>query len=139
MTIELTEEQIAKFKELLPAFDSDGIITIKDLGNALRSLEQNPTEAELQDMINEMETDDNGTLMARKMKDIDTEEELIEAFKYFDRGGDGLISAAEIKCVMMTLGENLTDEEVDEMLTEADINKDGYVNYEQFVRKMMDK
>ena len=55
----------------------------------MRSSGQKPTEAELQDMINEVDADGNGTidfpeflsLMARKMKDTDTEEELIEAFK----------------------------------------------------------
>ena len=81
---------------------------------------QNPTEAELQDMINEVDADGNGTidfpeflsLMARKMKDTDTEEELIEAFKVFDRDGNGFISAAELRHVMTNLGEKLTDEEV---------------------------
>jgi calmodulin len=47
------------------------------------------------------------------MKDTDTEEELIEAFKVFDRDGNGLISAAELRHVMTNLGEKLTDEEVD--------------------------
>ena len=51
--------------------------------------------------------------MARKMKDTDTEEELIEAFKVFDRDGNGFISAAELRHVMTNLGEKLTDEEVD--------------------------
>ena len=46
----------------------------------------------------------------RKMKDTDTEEELIEAFKVFDRDGNGLISAAELRHVMTNLGEKLTDE-----------------------------
>jgi EF-hand domain pair len=72
-----------------------------------------------------------------KMKDTDTEEELIEAFKVFDRDGNGLISAAELRHVMTNLGEKLTDEEVDEMIREADIDGDGHINYEEFVRMMM--
>ena len=69
--------------------------------------------------------------MARKMKDTDTEEELIEAFKVFDRDGNGFISAAELRHVMTNLGEKLTDEEVDEMIREADVDGDGQINYEE--------
>ena len=80
-----------EFKEAFSLFDKDGdgTITTKELGTVMRSLGQNPTEAELQDMINEVDADGNGTIdfpefltmMARKMKDTDTEEELKEAFK----------------------------------------------------------
>ena len=134
MADQLTEEQIAEFKEAFSLFDKDGdgTITTKELGTVMRSLGQNPTEAELQDMINEVDADGNGTidfpeflsLMARKMKDTDTEEELIEAFKVFDRDGNGFISAAELRHVMTNLGEKLTDEEVDEMIREADVDGD---------------
>uniref|UniRef100_H0WBY2 EF-hand calcium-binding domain-containing protein 11 n=1 Tax=Cavia porcellus TaxID=10141 RepID=H0WBY2_CAVPO len=57
MADRLTEEQIAEFKEAFPLFDKDGdgTITTKELGTVLRSLGQNPTEAELQDMINEVD------------------------------------------------------------------------------------
>uniref|UniRef100_A0A2K6F9V2 EF-hand calcium-binding domain-containing protein 11 n=1 Tax=Propithecus coquereli TaxID=379532 RepID=A0A2K6F9V2_PROCO len=101
----------------------------------MRSLEQSTTEAELQDMINEVDADGNSTIdfpefltiMARKMKDIDSEEEIRE-------DGNGFISAAELYPVMTGLGEKLTDEEVDEMIREADIDGDGQVNYEEFVQ-----
>ncbi|KAB0398551.1 hypothetical protein E2I00_009902 [Balaenoptera physalus] len=137
---QLTEEQIAEFKEAFSLFDKDGdgTITTKELGTVMRSLGQNPTEAELQDMINEVDADGNGTIdfpefltmMARKMKDTDSEEEIREAFRVFDKDGNGYISAAELRHVMTNLGEKLTDEEVDEMIREADIDGDGQVNYE---------
>ena len=68
--------------------------------------------------------------MARKMKDTDSEEEIKEAFRVFDKDGNGFISAAELRHVMTNLGEKLTDEEVDEMIREADVDGDGQVNYE---------
>lgn len=48
----------------------------------------------------------------------------------FDKNGDGYISAAELRHVMTTLGERLTEEEVSEMVKEADMDGDGQVNYE---------
>ena len=61
---QLTEEQIAEFKEAFSLFDKDGdgTITTKELGTVMRSLGQNPTEAELQDMINEVDADGKGEL-----------------------------------------------------------------------------
>lgn len=77
--------------------------------------------------------------MARKIKDVDSEEELREAFRIFDKEGNGFITASELRHVMMNLGEKLTEEECDEMLREADIMGDGNINYEEFVTMMMSK
>ncbi|XP_044769575.1 calmodulin-like [Neomonachus schauinslandi] len=98
-------------------------------------------------MINEVDADRNGTvgfpefltLMARKMKDTDSEEEIHEAFRIFDKDGNAYVSAAELRHVMTNLGEKLTDEEVDEMIREANIDGDGQVNYEEFVWMMTAK
>ncbi|KAK1311058.1 Calmodulin-2 [Acorus calamus] len=124
-------------------FACPGSITLEELATVIRSLGQNPTEKELHDMIGEVDINGNGTiefaeflnLMANKMKETDdTEEELKEAFKVFDRDQNGYISAAELRNVMINLGEKLTDEEVDQMIREADMDGDGQVNYEEFVR-----
>ncbi|MEJ1270755.1 hypothetical protein NN561_001583 [Cricetulus griseus] len=111
------------------------------------SLGQNPTEAELQDMINDVGADGNGTIdfpefltmMARKMKGTDSEEETREAFLVFDKDSNGYISKAELCHVTTNLGEKLTDEEVDEMIREADLNGDSQVHYEEFVQMMTAK
>ena len=78
-------------------------------------------------MVNEVDHKHTGvvgfneflTLMVKKMKDVDTEEEIKDAFKVFDRDGKGTISAAELRHVMVNLGEKLTDDEVDEMIREG--------------------
>ncbi|KAH9548283.1 hypothetical protein CY35_11G080200 [Sphagnum magellanicum] len=149
MAEHLTDEQIGEFKEAFSLFDKDGdgSITTQELGTVMRSLGQNPTEAELKDMIHEVDADGDGTidfsefldLMARKMKDADSDEELKEAFKVFDKDQNGFISAAELRHVMINLGEKLTDEEINEMIREADVDGDGQVNYEEFVKMMMAK
>ena len=47
-------------------------------------------------------------MMAKKMKDTDTDEELREAFRVFDKDNDGYITGTELKHVMSNLGEKLT-------------------------------
>lgn len=69
-------------------------------------------------------------MMSKKIKDTDTEEEIRDAFRIFDKDGNGLISANELKQLMANLGEKLTDEELDEMMREADLNGDGHIDYE---------
>ncbi|KAJ6656349.1 hypothetical protein lerEdw1_003852 [Lerista edwardsae] len=149
MAQQLSEEQIAEFKEAFLLFDKDGdgAITTKELGTVMRSLGQNPTEAELRDMINELDADGSGTvdfpeflsLMAKKIKNSEGEEEIREAFRVFDKDGNGFISAAELRHIMTNLGEKLTSEEVEDMIKEADIDGDGQVNYEEFLRIMSSK
>lgn len=120
--------------------DLDGKITLKELGTVMRSLGQTPLELELTDMINEVDMDNDGlidfpeflTMMARKMKDTDLEAEIAEAFKVFDRNGDGKISAAELRHVLTLIGEKLSDADVDQMIKEADTNNDGEIDIQEF-------
>uniref|UniRef100_A0A665W1R6 Calmodulin 1b n=1 Tax=Echeneis naucrates TaxID=173247 RepID=A0A665W1R6_ECHNA len=91
---QLTEEQIAEFKEAFSLFDKDGdgTITTKELGTVMRSLGQNPTEAELQDMINEVDADGQYTSL--------TDEEVDEMIREADIDGDGQVNYEEFVQMM---------------------------------------
>lgn len=150
MADQLTEQQSASIKEAFSLFDKDGdgYITTGDLGTVMRSLGQNPTQAEVQDMINDVNAAGRSgkidfpeflTLMARKLKDEDSEEEILEAFRVFDRDGNGFLSTAELRHVMTSIGEKLTEDEINRLIKEADADGDGQINYSEFVNIIMQK
>lgn len=98
MSDRLTPEQIEECRQAFKMFDTHdrGDISTVELGKIMRSLGQNPSEAELQDMVNKIDADGNGvidfeeflTLMARLLNGdgASEEEELQEAFRIFDSG-----------------------------------------------------
>src|SRR3989338_3689092 len=135
----LTEEQIEEHRQAFNMFDKDGdgTITAEELGLVLRELGQNPSQAQLNEMIKGVDKDGSGSIefeeflqMCQQKTDANgEEEELRAAFKVFDRDGNGFISAQELRGVMQNLGEVLTQEDVDAMIKEADVDGDGQVNF----------
>ncbi|XP_030387879.1 caltractin-like [Scaptodrosophila lebanonensis] len=144
--MEWTEDQVQEFRDAFSVFDrgGTGTITSTELGSVMRNLGQNPTEAELYDLIDEIDVDGNGEIdfmefiqaMANRMQALNSEEELKEAFKVFDRDDDGYISQTELRSVMMNLGERFSDEEFDEMMKEIDLDNDGKISFTEFVNAM---
>jgi len=142
----ISEEEMIEYKEAFRLFDKDGdgSISSKELGVAMRSLGQNPTEGELLDMVNEVDVDGSGTIdfaefcqmMKRMNKENDTEM-IREAFRVFDRDGNGYITAEEFRYFMTHMGEQFSDKEVDEIIQEVDIDGDGQIDYEEFVKMMV--
>jgi len=78
-------------------------------------------------------------MMARKMKDTGSEEEILEVFKVFDKNGDGFISATELRHIMTNFRKKTTGEEVGEMIREANLDDDGQINCDEMVKMMMSK
>ena len=160
MTNQLTEEQI---KEAFLVFDKngDGSINAKELGSVMRSLGgkiPRGADVELQELINEVDANDNGTIefaefltMIRKMKDsndnhhkkeeieqalTEQEEEIRQAFEVLDKDGNGFLSEAELRPMMTSFYEKASEKEVNQMIKDADIDGDGQVNYKEFVKIM---
>lgn len=137
-------------KELEEAFflfdyDKDGKITSREVGAAVRSVGLNPTEAELKEMINDVNSI-GGTvdvqnlcqIITKRVRELKTSpEELKDAFMVFDKQGTGMISVNDLKLSLTTLGERLTDEELDELIRAVDQDGEGMVNYEDVVRVLL--
>lgn len=142
MADKLTNEQIAFCKKTFSIFDTEknGYIPTENLGKVIRILGFNPTKSELMDMKNKYNIDSdkihfNDFLEAvyLKMNDTDSPEELQEAFKVFDYQNNGYITTTTLKVIINNLGENLSEEEVNEMVNEADVNDDGKIIFSDFI------
>ncbi|XP_012507565.1 PREDICTED: centrin-1 [Propithecus coquereli] len=143
---ELTEEQKQEVREAFDLFDSDGsgTIDVKELKVAMRALGFEPRKEEMKKMIADVDKEGTGKIsfndflavMTQKMAEKDTKEEILKAFKLFDDDETGKISFKNLKRVANELGEHLTDEELQEMIDEADRDGDGEVSEEEFLRIM---
>eukprot|EP01147_Barroeca_monosierra_P000917 gene917-4178_t len=143
-------ERIQEFREAFALFDKrgDGNIRVGDLGTVLRALGQNPTEEDVKKIQAEFDPDGNNDRRinfeeflpilerVKEKKPHGTQTDYIEGLRIFDKDGNGTISAAELRHVLTSLGEKLTDDDVDALLTHAQIDS-GNVNYEEFVRMVM--
>merc|ERR1712156_756406 len=125
-----TSQQIQEVKEAFAIYDknSTGSISTKSLINVMRSLGQNPTEEETNNMICEVDIYGSGIIdfveflemWAKYTGDVDAA--IMEAFNLFDNDGSGTISMEEFRKVMVNEGAQMTDEEIDEIINEADLD-----------------
>ncbi|XP_010900073.1 calcium-binding protein 2 isoform X1 [Esox lucius] len=144
----LRPEEIEELREAFVEFDKNkkGYIGYNDLGECMRTMGYMPTEMELIELGQticggKLDFEDFVELMGPKMlaetADMIGVKELRDAFKEFDSNGDGQISINELREAMKKLmGEQLTNREIDEILRDVDLNRDGLVNFEEFVRMM---
>mmetsp|Transcript_81895 Transcript_81895/g.198441 ORF Transcript_81895/g.198441 Transcript_81895/m.198441 type:complete len:156 (-) Transcript_81895:38-505(-) len=137
----LSEDQIAEFKEAFSLFDvnGDGSITTDELGTVMRSLGQDPSEEELQKMVDEVDEDGDGTIdfdeflamMAKKLVMPDPKEELKAAFQVFD-DGMGFMPVSELLYVLENSAEDLSDMEIENVLKQVDPHNTGRVSFKDF-------
>ncbi|KAK4887091.1 hypothetical protein RN001_003362 [Aquatica leii] len=143
---ELSDEQKTDIREAFDLFDTEGVgkIDTKELKVAIRALGFEPKKEEIKKMIADIDTQGTGKLsfdeflqlMSIKMAEKDSKEEILKAFRLFDDDDTGKISFKNLKRVAKELGENLTDEELQEMIDEADRDGDGEISQEEFLRIM---
>ncbi|NXK83047.1 CETN2 protein, partial [Amazona guildingii] len=142
--LELTEEQKRDIREAFDLFDTDGTgyVDVKELKEVMRTLGYEPRREEIKKMVSDIDKGGTGkisfsgflTVITQKM--VYSEEEILKVFKLFDDDETGKISLKNLKRVARELGENLTDEELQEMIDEVDGDGDGQVNEQEFLSFM---
>jgi len=128
-------------------YDKDNKITSKEVGAVVRSVGLNPTEADLKEMVREVDgkggkIDVNGLsqILVKRLKNQTTSpDELRDAFQVFDKHGNGMVSVHDMKISLTTLGERLTTEELDELIREVDKDAEGQVSHEDIIRVLLAK
>ena len=143
----LSESQLREAFQLYD-MDGDGKITLQELGMVIRSSGKNPTQAELQRILKDCDADNNGCIDFREFerlnnrgafRDTVTADQMKEALRIFDTDNSGFIAVPELRQVTTALGEKLTTEEADEIISDMTINADGKVNYEELVYMLLNK
>merc|ERR1711885_3391 len=104
------------------------------MGTVLRSLGQNPTEAELQALMEEVDKDKSRTNKTQEQM----EEEIKNAFLTFDADGSGFITREELVETLTTMGDPVDEETINGMIAEADLDGDGKINYAEFTKIMLE-
>ncbi len=137
----ISKEKIDECWKVFSTFDKDAsnCISTSEIAEALKLVGYNPTQEDLSSIIKEYDKDRSGLLefpeflqiVAKNIRDSNTEEELFEGLRLLDRENNGMISSDDLKLFMMNIGERLTEKEANEILLEIDPNNSGYVSYKE--------
>jgi calmodulin len=135
-------DDLEELFEAFSLFDKDynGVLTSKELGIVMQSISLNPTESEIRDMINEAETSKENSIdfpeflafLSRKtIVDENNPAEMQKAFEIFcGQDKKDFIDANSFMEVLKELGEPFTKEEIEKLIKEADVTRDGKLRFE---------
>ncbi|XP_034485455.1 calmodulin [Drosophila innubila] len=145
----LTAEQEQDLKEAFSLFDTNnqGYIPMKQLKDIMHAVAHNPPEHELQEYYNEYDPNNSDELylsdflhlMSVRYKDMTPEDEVILAFRVFDRDDNGYIHETEFRNIMSTMGDDMDEDDVDQILLDANSNTEGNIIYRDFVAMMSER
>jgi len=146
----LSEDQIFEIQETFSLFETrgNGKVEASKIGDILRALGLNPTEADVQKLVGEVKDGGNGMLAfqsflplyvavaKRKDENTSTAEDFIEGFRVFDKDANGTISSAELRHLLTTLGEKMEEVDVENLIAPFE-DQHGNINYEDFVKHIL--
>ena len=124
-------------------------LSADELGEIMRAMGFRPTEEELVDLVNEIDEDGSGQIEFAEFcqlcatflvedPDIETmKKELKDAFRIYDKEGQGFITMDVLRGLIAELLAPLTDEELDGIISELDEDGSGTMDFDEFCEMMM--
>lgn len=145
---QLTPQEIRDLKLVFDVFDTDnsGSIDARELRKAMKALGFKISKESIEDMIADLDIDKSGSIefdeflefiIARQGDGRDVHNEIVQGFKMFDTDKTGKISLNNLKQVSRLCGVKLNEQELKEMIQEADKDGDNEVDQEEFVSMML--
>ncbi|KAH3866900.1 hypothetical protein DPMN_030023 [Dreissena polymorpha] len=143
----VTDKQFTDAKQTFHLYQKKGTeeVATKDLDQLFKAMALHVDDDKLKDWADEMDDDAVGTipwekfkiLFERKLKEDEEEKELKEAFRVLDNQKKGTIPVDDLRWILKSLGDDITEEEIDDMIAETDTDGSGTVDYEEFYALMM--
>lgn len=155
-----TNDQKSEFHQTFSLFDKTGkdAIPLNAFGDVCRALGQNPTNREITKilggpsdsdlknkfisfdqflpMLQMISKSENNIMVNDEIQSNEFQQEFVEGLKIFDKEGNGCISSAELRHVLSTMGESMSETEINQLLMGFE-DMNGMVNYEDFIRALL--
>ncbi|KAI0241176.1 20 kDa calcium-binding protein [Lamellibrachia satsuma] len=146
-TVKLTEAQIKAADEAFNSFDKrdEGRIRVNDVSGTMRKLGHNIKPDFLEKMEDFIDTEGTGyidfeefrMILERKMQEDEDEKELKEMFRVLDKEKKGEVDVKELRWIIKNLGDDLSEEDIDDMIADVDTDGSGWVDYDEFAKLML--
>jgi len=143
----ITQKQYDDAQNTFNLFDKrgDGLVRTGDIGKVFTSLALKMDQDKLKDWLDEVDEEASGNInweqfkmvYETKLKEDEDERELKEAFRVLDKGNKGVIDVKDLRWILQSLGDDLSAEEIENMIEETDTDGSGTVDYEEFRSLMM--
>ncbi|KAL8601458.1 hypothetical protein ACOMHN_000400 [Nucella lapillus] len=138
----ITEKQYTDANNTFQLFDKkgNGLVSTKELPNVFKSLGLHVDGENLKDWADEVDEEAQGCIswnqfkpmFEMQLKEESDERELREAFRVLDKGNKGVIPVEDLRWLLKSLGDDLTEDEIEDMISETDTDCSGTVDYDEF-------
>lgn len=147
MSVKLTDGQKKAANEAFCCLDKkkEEKIKVGDIPAAFKAFGHSIKPDFLESIEEDIDQDGTGfigldefmDIIQKKLQADEDERELKEIFRVLDKEKKGEVNTTELRWILKSLGDDLTEEDIDDMIADVDTDGSGWVDYEEFSKLML--